>query len=75
MILEQSKIQYLWFYIFVTFIEKVFRQTPIKNVAGEAWDPAETIRAVRRIKSALISSKSDLYNMLKNCSAANELNI
>ena len=65
--LNKSKnvIKYLWFYICVTFPEKAFRQNLTKNVAGVPWDPAETIRTVRRIKPALISSGSDLYNVLK----------
>ena len=54
------------------FVEKVFRQKLIKHVAGEAWGPAETIRTVRRIKSA---SEPDLYNVLKYFSSASELNI
>ena len=58
-------IKYLWFYICVVFVEKVLSQQLIKNVSGEAWDPAETIQTVQRIKSALIPSKSDLYNVLK----------
>ena len=38
-------------------------------------DRAETIRTARRIKPALISSKSDLDNVLKYFDAATELNI
>ena len=45
----------------MSFVEKVFRQKLIKNVAGEAWDLAETIRTVPGINPALISSKADLY--------------
>ena len=59
----------------MAFIEKVFRQQLINNVAGEAWDPAETIRTVLLIKSALISSESELYNVLKYIFAANELHV
>ena len=42
-------------------VEKMFSQTLIKNVAGEAWDHAEYLRASRWIKSDLISSKTDRY--------------
>ena len=41
--------------------EKVFRQQLSTNVAREARDHAESLRASRTINSDVISSKSGLY--------------